>query len=44
MAEKELGEKFNIRNFHTMVLETGCVPISILEGRINKWIQKAKHT
>lgn len=44
MAEKELGEKFSIRKFHTLVLETGCVPISILEGRINKWIQKAKYT
>lgn len=38
-AEKSLDEKFDIRKFHSTVLESGCVPISILEARINNWIK-----
>ena len=37
-AEKELGDKFDIREFHNQVLETGCVPLAILEDKINNWI------
>lgn len=37
-AEKELGDKFDIRQFHNQVLETGCVPLAILEDKINHWI------
>jgi uncharacterized protein (DUF885 family) len=41
-AEKELGNKFDIRKFHNTILETGCVPLSILEDRINRWISEQK--
>lgn len=37
-AENELGDKFDIRQFHNQVLETGCVPLAILEDKINNWI------
>lgn len=37
-AETELGEKFDIRQFHNQVLETGCVPLALLEDKINRWI------
>ena len=37
-AEKQLGGKFDIRQFHNQVLETGCVPLAILEDKINNWI------
>jgi uncharacterized protein (DUF885 family) len=37
-AEKELGDNFDIREFHNQVLETGCVPLAILEEKISAWI------
>jgi uncharacterized protein (DUF885 family) len=41
-AEKELGNKFDIRQFHNQVLETGCVPLALLEDKINNWITANK--
>lgn len=41
-AEKELGDKFDIRQFHNQVLETGCIPLAILEDKINNWIASYK--
>ena len=41
-AEKELGDKFKIGEFHKQVLETGCVPLQLLENKINKWISDSK--
>ncbi|WP_373519275.1 DUF885 family protein, partial [Pricia sp.] len=37
-AEKQLGDDFDIREFHNQVLETGCVPLALLEDKINGWI------
>lgn len=37
-AERELGPKFNIREFHNQVLEAGCLPVKVLEEKINRWI------
>jgi uncharacterized protein (DUF885 family) len=37
-AEKELGPKFDIREFHDQVLEYGCLPLKLLEEKINRWI------
>ncbi|MEW7291113.1 DUF885 domain-containing protein [Aquimarina sp. 2304DJ70-9] len=37
-AEQELGDTFDIRQFHNQVLETGCVPLALLEDKINNWI------
>lgn len=41
-AEKELVDKFRISEFHNQVLETGCVPLELLENKINKWIKDSK--
>ncbi len=41
-AEKELGAKFDVRQFHNEVLETGCVPLALLEDKINTWIAASK--
>ncbi|PTX63447.1 uncharacterized protein (DUF885 family) [Kordia periserrulae] len=41
-AEKELGENFDIKQFHNQVLETGCVPLQLLEDKINAWIEMKK--
>ena len=37
-ARAELGDKFNIQDFHDTVLGGGLVPLSILEQRIENWI------
>ena len=37
-ATEALGDSFDIRQFHNQVLETGCVPLAILEDKINTWI------
>ena len=37
-AKKALGEKIDIREFHNQVLETGCIPLALLENKIDKWI------
>ena len=41
-AEKELGAKFDIAQFHNRVLESGCLPLSVLDARINEWISNVK--
>ena len=41
-AKVELGDKFDIRKFHNQVLETGCVPLALLEDKINDWINTNK--
>ncbi len=39
-AEDKLGQKFDIREFHEIILEYGTVTLSILEKRINNYILK----
>ena len=41
-AEKELGDTFDIKKFHEQILETGCIPLELLENKINLWIAEAK--
>ncbi len=41
-AERELGSKFDIRDYNDAVLETGSVPLSVLEARIDGWIARQK--
>jgi uncharacterized protein (DUF885 family) len=38
-AKKELGDKFDIREFHDQVLGNGALPLDVLEERINAWIK-----
>ena len=38
-AEERLGEDFDVREFHSQVLEAGELPLSVLEVRINRWIE-----
>lgn len=37
-AEKEMGDNFNIRDFHDVVLGHGAVPLDILEKHVNEYI------
>lgn len=41
-AEKQLGSKFSIKEFHNQVLDAGCLPLKVLEGKIDKWIESKK--
>ncbi len=41
-AEQELGDKFDIKDFHNTVLEQGAIPLELLETRIHNWIHKTK--
>ena len=42
LAEKELGDLFDIRDFHDLVLENGSVPLSTLERVVKQWITAQK--
>ena len=41
-AESELGENFDIRDFHDAVLLTGGLPMDMLEREIERYIENAK--
>ena len=41
-AEKELGNRFDVRAFHDAVLEQGAVPLSFLETHMDAWIAARK--
>ena len=41
-AEQELGDKFNIADFHDQILRDGSMPLDLLEQKINAWITKTK--
>ena len=38
-ATEILGDKFDIKEFHNQVLETGCIPLQLLENKIDAWIE-----
>jgi prolyl oligopeptidase len=41
-AQKELSDRFDIRDFHDVVLGSGAVPLDVLEANINAWIANVK--
>jgi uncharacterized protein (DUF885 family) len=41
-ARDALGPKFDIREFHAQVLDSGALPLSILEAKIHRWIEAKK--
>ena len=41
-AHDQLGEKFDLRAFHDVVLGSGPLPLDILEGNVNDWIAEQK--
>jgi uncharacterized protein (DUF885 family) len=41
-AEKELGQKMDLRAFHDEVLKNGALPMSVLETHMKEWVAKRK--
>ena len=41
-AQKELGEKFDLRAFHDETVKNGVLPLSVLEPHVKSWISKRK--
>jgi uncharacterized protein (DUF885 family) len=42
LAEKALGERFDVRAFHDAVLAGGAVPLDVLEANIKAWLAEQK--
>lgn len=42
MAREELGDDFDIRGFHDVVLTSGPVPLSILEENVESWVAEQR--
>ncbi|MAW94536.1 MULTISPECIES: DUF885 family protein [unclassified Leeuwenhoekiella] len=41
-AENELGENFDVRKFHEVILGQGALPLDVLENRVNNYIAASK--
>lgn len=38
-AEARLGDKFDVKDFHTEILKDGAMPLSMLEAKIDRWVE-----
>ena len=41
-AQDKMKDKFDIKVFHQKVLESGVMPLALLENKINNWIATGK--
>ena len=42
LAKKELGARFDLREYHDLVLKDGAVPLDLLEENVRAWIARKK--
>jgi uncharacterized protein (DUF885 family) len=43
-AEKALGPKFNIKDFHSQILLDGALPMSVLDAKVDRWIAERERS
>lgn len=41
-ATRELGDKFDLRDFHDQVLNEGALPLNLLESNIHAWVESRR--
>jgi uncharacterized protein (DUF885 family) len=41
-AKEQLGDKFSIRDFHDQIIDSGALPMDVLETRIHSWVAANK--
>ena len=41
-AQRELGDRFDLRKFHTVILADGPLPLDVLEAKVDRWIASQK--
>ena len=41
-CQNEQGKKFNLASFHDEVLSQGCLPLEVLERKMNLWSKGVK--
>jgi uncharacterized protein (DUF885 family) len=43
-AQRELGPRYDVREFHRQILVDGSLPLDVLEAKIGRWIEQVKAT
>jgi uncharacterized protein (DUF885 family) len=43
-SQSALGAKFDLRDFNDVVLQSGAVPLNVLEQRVNEWIEQSRRS
>jgi uncharacterized protein (DUF885 family) len=43
VAKKQLGNKFDIRQFHELVLTNGALPLDVLDEVVRRWIESTQN-
>ncbi len=42
-AKKRLGNKFDLRQFHDVMLTSGALPLDVLEELVDRWIKSKQN-